>query len=409
MSDRRPSPATPGDLEHQMRAGLNPPRLHVVRVSHGFPPRRDGLAHHAYLLSRYQAKAGHRISVFQSQLDTHTAEGVDIARITSGPLVLDPERTAHRWLFAALAARRLAEVHRLNAVDVVHCHGDLPDATLVSRTARRLGLPFVLTLHGALSRKPRYRLMASRAFRRVTRFIAVGEHIRDDLEALGVSPDRVDVVSSGIEYQRFATTVDAAEERRSVRAALGVSQDAVVVMSVGRLHPVKGYEDLVAAARELPSAVVVVLVGDGPQRPQLAVAAGGLANVRFAGSHTHSEMPALLRSADIFVLPSVDLPGQAEGTPTSAMEAMAAGLPLVVTNSRGSRRLVEQAGGGLVVEQRSPGQLRDAISALAADPERRRVMSRANQEAARERDWTLIAERVLDVYRKDLDERSRQR
>jgi len=383
--------------------------LHVARITQGYPPRLDGLSNHAFLLSRSQAARGHHVSVFQPHASTSTAGGVDVRLIAAGPLGLDPARRAGRWLFATLAARQLLRIHREAPVDVVHCHGDAPDAVPVGHVARRLRLPLVLTLHGGLSRTRRYRVVAPRIFDQVDRFIVVAEHIRSDLERMGVDPVRVSVISSGIEYGRFAETTAVGAERAAFRADLGVPADAMVIAAVGRLHPVKGFDDLIAAAHALPPDTIVAIVGDGPARPELERAARGLPNVRLCGARSPEAMPALLRAADLFVLPSVDLPRQAEGSPTTVMEAMAAGLPLVVSDSGGAQHLVAPHGGGLVVSQRSPTRLAEAIRALVGDPERRRAMGAANRDAARARDWELVTDRVIEVYRRAIAERGKNR
>jgi glycosyltransferase involved in cell wall biosynthesis len=120
-------------------------------------------------------------------------------------------------------------------------------------------------------------------------------------------------------------------------------------------------------------------------------------------------MPALLQAADIFTLPSIDLPGQAEGTPTALLEAMAAGLPVVITDSGGGRFVVGASGGGVIVPQRDPGALAEALIALAGDARRRCALGALNQRWAREQDWTIVAGRVVDVYREALAEQGRSR
>lgn len=382
------------------------PSLRICRISHGWPPRRDGLAHHAYLLSRHQARLGHRVTVLVPQVDSQTLDGVDIQRVSAGARTLEPTHRWDRCVFSALAATRAWRAHRETPFDILHCHGDAKDAAVAGLLARRLGVPLILTLHAALSRHRRHRLVAPWVFRTITRFVVVGEHIRADLEGLRVDGRRVTVIPSGVEYDRFAS---GDECRLAVRRELGVPDEALFVVTVGRLHLMKGLTYLIEAARSLPGGVVVGLVGDGPLREAIARAASGLEHVRLLGSRPHETMPALLQAADIFTLPSIDLPGQAEGTPTALLEAMAAGLPVVITDSGGGRFAVGASGGGVIVPQRDPGALAEALIALARDARRRCALGALNQRWAREQDWTIVAQRVVDVYREALAEQGRSR
>jgi glycosyltransferase involved in cell wall biosynthesis len=105
-----------------------------------------------------------------------------------------------------------------------------------------------------------------------------------------------------------------------------------------------------------------------------------------------------LLASDVFVLPSVDLPSQREGTPTALMEAMAARLPVVVSDSGGSKGLVAEAGGGVVVPQRDEARLADAMERLLRDPELRARLGSANRDFIRGRDWSAICPKVIEVY-----------
>jgi glycosyltransferase involved in cell wall biosynthesis len=111
----------------------------------------------------------------------------------------------------------------------------------------------------------------------------------------------------------------------------------------------------------------------------------GLSNVHFL--RFRSDVPQLLQATDIFVLPS-----RREGLPRSIMEAMAAGKPVVATNVRGSRDLVEHEGTGLLVELGDVDGLAQALLQLIRDPKLRQKMGEAGR--AKIRDYSL--DRVLD-------------
>ena len=116
--------------------------------------------------------------------------------------------------------------------------------------------------------------------------------------------------------------------------------------------------------------------------------------VRFLGMR--DDVEALYRGMDLYVLAS-----HREGFPRSAMEAAAAGLPIVATDIRGCRQVVDDGVTGLLVPVRSPGALREALDAVLTDPARRREMSAAAVVRSRaEFDQTRVIEITLATYRR---------
>ena len=375
-------------------------------MSKGFVPRRDGWSLHAYHLSLVQANGGHDVTVIQPFAPT---PGVPFAvRAAARPLVRWIGTKAFVSAFAAQAALLLAREHRRRPFDLAHVHGDAIEAGLVGGVARRLAIPTVLTVHAGTNRRPLYRSVARRLLRLVDRFIAVSEEVGDDLRRLGVAADRVSVISSGTPLAE----IDAAraEDRKRLRDELGLAQDVTYATLVGRLHPLKGIPVLLDAARQVADLgdLHLLVIGDGEERATLVRSARDAANVTFVGGLPHAAVLRYLHASDLFVLPSVDLPGQSEGTPTAVIEAMAMGLPVIVTDSGGARRLVEDGVSGRVVPQRDPVALARAVRELAADPELRRAMGRRNAERARAKDWRAVAAEVETVYREALADRRRR-
>jgi glycosyltransferase involved in cell wall biosynthesis len=153
------------------------------------------------------------------------------------------------------------------------------------------------------------------------------------------------------------------------------SREAVVLVPA-RLDPLKGHEFLFEAAREL-GGVQVVLVGDGPERLRLQALAHELGiaeRVAFLGFR--EDVPRLLESADVVVLPSL-----AEGLPLAALEAMAAGTPLVATAIGGTDEAVVDGVTGLLVPPGDASALAAAVNRVLKEPEEAR--QRAEAAAAR--------------------------
>jgi glycosyltransferase involved in cell wall biosynthesis len=177
--------------------------------------------------------------------------------------------------------------------------------------------------------------------------------------------------------------------------------DCYMLIFVGRLHPVKGLQYFIKALPELtrvfPS-VRAVIAGHGPELSRIKQLCCHEHNVHLSGALNEFEIAELLSIADVFVHPSVNLNGQREGMPTSIMEAMAAGVPIVATRTGGIPELIRDGVNGLLVR---PGNSRDivtAVSTLLADPALREIMGRTNRASIQNRDWEYIAIKVFDVY-----------
>lgn len=221
----------------------------------------------------------------------------------------------------------------------------------------------------------------------------------EDLELLRrwrISP-RATLLGNGIDLTRFDPERSGPEARRARRAELGVRDDQVVVGTVGRLVEEKGYPELIDAIGLLDADrfVLVCVGGDDPEKadaldPAL-IAAARARGVRFLGHR--DDVHELLAAFDVFVLAS-----HREGFPRSPMEAAAMGLPIVATDVRGCREVVEPGTNGMLVPVRDAAALARAIEALA-DPDRRAARGRASRDLARARfDERDVVARVMAAY-----------
>jgi glycosyltransferase involved in cell wall biosynthesis len=198
-------------------------------------------------------------------------------------------------------------------------------------------------------------------------------------------PKRVRIIANGV-----AITPEDPAVRARVRSEFRLG-DEPVLLATSRLHPTKGHRDLLAAVAQLRQTsprVRLLLVGDGVERPHLEEQARGLGlgdAVRFTGFR--DDVTALLQAADLFVLPSLR-----EGMPNAALEAMAAGLPIVACAVDGVPEAVADGETGLLVPPGSPDALADALGRLLADRARAERLGRAGRDRARER---FALDRVL--------------
>ncbi|MFI7388380.1 glycosyltransferase [Streptomyces sp. NPDC049813] len=276
----------------------------------------------------------------------HLPGGHDVVTLTNPGqvaegLVSDGVRVAHLGMAGNRDGRALPRLVRLvrgGRYDVVHTH--LYRACLYGRTAARLAgvRAVVATEHSLgdaqiegrpLTRGVRALYLAGERLGRAT--IAVSPAVAERLHGWGVAPHRVHVVPNGVDVDRFAFD---ARARTRARAALGLPADAFVVGGVGRLVPGKRFDVLIAALRDLPDDVRLLLVGTGPQEDALREAARRaqvLDRVVLAGERPHTaagpdavDLPALLSAMDVLASPSLD-----EAFGLAVVEALAGGLPVL--------------------------------------------------------------------------------
>jgi glycosyltransferase involved in cell wall biosynthesis len=289
-------------------------------------------------------------------------------------------------------ARAIAGVARRHGSTVFHCHHYSP--FVYGRLASLLvpGSRIVFSEHGRLSDappSPKRRLATSLLTAGVKHLYAVSHDLRRHLLEEGF-PDRLAVVWNGID----ARTAPTPAERESARATLGVGSDARVVGSVGRLDPVKDFGTLVRAfaiARLRDPRLVLVIVGDGPERARLtdAIAAAGVADaVRLLGHR--EDVAALLPGFDVYANSSIT-----EGISLTILEAMAAERPAVVTAVGGNPEVVEDGVTGLLRPARDVPGFAHAIEELSSNGEWAARLGAAGRRRVLEH-FTL--DRMVDRY-----------
>lgn len=272
---------------------------------------------------------------------------------------------------------QLYRLFRRERPDIVHTHawGTVVEGLLAARLAR---VPVVIHgEHGTLQLRAYQRRVQRRAWSAADHLLAVSSRLAERMaEETGFPRERIRVIRNGVDLSRFGST-----ERSMARAALAVPLDAPVVVTVGRLVPVKDHGTLLEAwARTRGEQAILLIAGDGPLRESLAARATALGidrSVRFLGHRPDVEV--VLRAADAFVLSS-----ESEGLSNTILEAMASGLPVVATRVGGADEMVIDGTTGLLVPPRAARELADALDLVLRDALKRDAMgaaSRARVEA----------------------------
>jgi glycosyltransferase involved in cell wall biosynthesis len=230
-----------------------------------------------------------------------------------------------------------------------------------------------------------------RLFRAVDGFVAIGSMNRAYYLDLGVPADRVYSAPLCVDNEKFSLKEEERTvERRRWRKRLGLQDDAIVILYAAKLVASKRPNDLLAAFTALaprhPSANLV-FAGAGDMEASLRHFAEetGLRGVRFVGFQNQTQLPGLYAAGDVFVLPSEDEPWG-----LAINEAMAAGLPVVVSDEVGAGPdLVDGMRTGLIHRCRDVQSLRSALERLLDSPELRKANGRRAQEVIKR--WSIEA------------------
>ncbi len=268
------------------------------------------------------------------------------------------------------------------------------------------GVPY--RVHGEHGRDVHDHYGTSQKFRLFRKFVALWIHhfiaVSEDLahwfqESIGINRDRISQIYNGVNVQRFHPRQ---RNRPKVLPEEFVAPDRFIVGTVGRMQTVKDQATLVRAFLHLrqifpdgAERVRLVLVGDGPLRgeiEQIIIDEGMTQNVWLSGER--QDIPDLMRSFDLFVLPS-----EAEGISNTILEAMASGLPIIATNVGGNLELVKHGDTGYLVPPKNPVAMAEAIMIYLKDEELVRQHGRAGRVMA-ESQFSLhtMVNQYLAVY-----------
>lgn len=299
------------------------------------------------------------------------------------------------FLFASL----LPEVRRLHGrhpVHVIHSHSALPCGHAAALLSRELKLPFLVTVHGldAFStrqvegRAGEWCARVSRSvYRSACSVICVSEKVRDRVIEGAAAPVNTTVLYNGADAQMFSPPDS--------------EPDALIILSVGNLIPVKGHELLLRAFAAIQSkspGLSLEIIGDGPERnhlQKLAREQGVAGKVCFRGRQSRRQVADAMRRATVFALPS-----RYEGLGCVYLEAMAAGKPVIACAGQGIDEVIEQGVNGCLIGTDDLQGLTETLIRLLQQAEVRRKMGDAARRTILH-GYTLgqQAARLLRLYR----------
>lgn len=303
-------------------------------------------------------------------------------------------------VFMYLSSLKLIkEIERTFPFDLIDGHYIYPDGFAAVLLGRALGKPVVLSARGTdINQFTDFRVikpMIRYALDRACHVISVCQALKDRMVEIGANSEKITIIPNGIDLNHFYP-----EDRTDARRCLGLTEDAKIVLSVGALIPLKGYDVLLGAVGELAKKMKdlrLYVVGEGSQRGILESRAREMnlaSNVSFVGQRPNSELRNWYNAANVFCLPS-----SREGWANVLVEALACGTPVVATNVGGAPEILTTPEVGLLVE-RNPSSIEEGLlSALNREWDRSKIHRHVSQ-----RTWHQVAKEVEGVFNRVLVE-----
>jgi glycosyltransferase involved in cell wall biosynthesis len=244
--------------------------------------------------------------------------------------------------------------------DLIDAHYFYPDGVAAVLLGRYFNKPVVITSRGTdINLIPQYALprkLILWAAKQAKGMITVCNALKTEMVQLGVDPDRITPLRNGVDLQRFQPV-----DREAIRKTSNMKQ--FTLLSVGLLEARKGHDVIIQALPQLPD-VKLLIAGSGPDRRKLedlAQQLGVAARVTFLGPVPQTELRNYYGAADALVLAS-----SREGWANVLLESMACGTPVVASNVWGTPEVVASPDAGVLMRERTPDALAEAVHVLRA-------------------------------------------
>jgi glycosyltransferase involved in cell wall biosynthesis len=373
--------------------------------------------------TRALLQAGHRVVIVCENLKGRPRqsqwEGAIVVRLNIPPFFI-PRRIFYLPLYLTFYdpcwARVLSKIAERHHIDALHVH-DLPMADTALTVGKKMGLHVILDFHenypafvrlvfemspslwGRLmySDTGRWERYEKQCTMEADQVIVVVEEAKDRLVATGVPKDKITIVGNTVDIDHFNSL--------GALAHLGDGYDDDFVISyVGGIEKHRGLDTAIQAMPKVIEAIPearLLLVGDGNSRSELEMMAMELGiddRVVFTGWQSFEKIPAYIGLSDVCLVPHHSNSHTETTVPHKLFQYMLMGKPVVVSNCRPLRRIIEETGGGLVFEAGSNEALANVIVTLK-DKERPLELGAKGKKATFERyNWREESKKLCDIY-----------
>lgn len=263
-------------------------------------------------------------------------------------------------------------------------------------------VPFVLSLQEGDSIdyiKKRVRLvypLFKMIFTKADIIQSISNYLADFGKSMGFKDEPI-VIPNGVDVKSFELRDWSLEERKKVRAELGLKENDVALITTSRLVVKNGVGDVIKALLKLPKNIKFVVLGEGELREKLQKLSKDLnvsERVIFKGFVSHDEMPKYLKACDIFIRASLS-----EGMGNSFLEAMAAEIPVIATPVGGIVDFLKNKETGLFCNVEDPEDIAARVMEYINNPELKSKIIKNAKELVKEKyDWNLIAKQMKEMF-----------
>jgi len=377
--------------------------MRVLQVTPEFPPPLiGGGGYHVCNLTKALVQRGVDVAVFTCNVQKATSLNKVAVETQFGKVKV--HRTSAFFVPGTIypIAPKLIPLLLQEDADIIHAHGyqffTSDAAAMVSKLKRK---PLILTLHGfprgfnELTRKVYFHLIGKKTLTSAKKIVAVSNTVAHEFIAIGVLEERICIVPNGICLEEYRQMPDGADFRKR----LGITDNEKLILSIGRLEEIKGFQHLITALERIKTDVNSKLVIAGPeftysqQLRKLVIEKKLKDKVIFYGPINGKEKLMALTAADVAVVSSLY-----EGFGIFLLEAMATGKPVVATKTGIAQEVIKDGKHGFLVDSGDVEGLAARISEILKNEDLAFSMGQESKKVASLFDWKKIAEKIHLTY-----------
>ncbi|ODS35025.1 hypothetical protein BEH94_03725 [Candidatus Altiarchaeales archaeon WOR_SM1_SCG] len=371
--------------------------MKILMLNYEFPPLGGGASNATkYILKEFSLKPDIKVDLVTSSAAKEMQEERFSENITIYKLPVN-KKNIHYWrsneifLYTFSAIKLVKKLFKKNKYDLCHAFFGIPCGFIAYLF--RKNIPYIVSLRGSdvpgfnkrfsfqyVFLKPIIRIV----WRNARCVIANSKGLKN--LALETNPEQdIKIIYNGIDINEFKPA--------------GKNDDTIKILCVSRLIKRKGIEYLIKSVPLIlnkTKCFKITIVGEGNMEHELKNLANKLdvsKYIEFRGYVKHNKLPSIYSDSNIFVLPSLN-----EGMSNTVLEAMASGLPIITTDTGGTRELIKD--NGIIVPMGDSEAIADAIIRLINDSKLREGMGEKSREIAENMSWKNVAEEYLKIYEK---------
>ena len=381
--------------------------MRILFLNYEYPPLGGGAANAtSYILREFSKIADLEVDLVTSSHDKnfHLEKLGNNIRIHRLPIGKNEKNLHFQSKGDLLAYSRKAffysrKLIKKNSYDLSHSFFSVPCGFLSLLFKWQYKIPYIISLRGA--DVPGYSERFSSIYNILKPVIKIiwkkADFVVSNSEGLKelackTNPgQKIEVIYNGIDTDQFRP-----KENQD-------KTDTFRILCVSRLTARKGIRYLIKAfslLKDKYSNIKLEIVGEGDEKNNLENLAKELkleSKVYFSGLINHEKLPEIYQGSQVFVLPSLN-----EGMSNTMLEALASGLPVIATDTGGTKELISDGENGFIVEMKSSQDIAEKLERLIKDEELRKKMSWVSRKIAEKLNWKKVADAYYDLYKKIL-------